>query len=363
VPLTVVVGGQYGSEGKGKLVSHLACADARPVGVVRCGGANAGHTAEGHGRRAMLRQLPSGVVNEDAHLLLAAGMQLSLPVLLDELRAFAPEAARLTIDPNATMIEVADEMTEREAGLRERVGSTLSGTGAAMARKLMRDPSVRRAADIPALAPYLGCVSSAARRLLNEGAHVIVEGTQGAGLSLHHGAYPFVTARDTTAAGVLSEAGLPPTLVDDVIVVFRTYPIRVAGNSGPLNGDLAWETVQQRSDYPTALAEYTTVTGRLRRVAEWDWELAERAIELNAPTALAIHGLDYLDHRDLGCRTYEALGERSKTFIWEVEYRLEVSVRYLFTGPDGADLIDRLVPCCAADDRDGAIRMRRGERP
>jgi adenylosuccinate synthase len=341
MPLTVVVGGQYGSEGKGKLVSHLACHSTEPVAVVRAGGANAGHTAEGPLGRHMLRQLPSGAVNPRCALYLAAGMQLDTGVLFAEMAELEVGPERLRIDPGAILIECSDAGTERRDGLGVRIASTLTGTGAAAARKVMRDPHTRRAADDSRLQPYLADVPELLRRALAAGAHVVVEGTQGAGLSLHHGPYPYVTSRDTTAATFLSEAGLPPGAVDDVIVVFRTYPIRVAGHSGPLAGETTWEDVAQRAGYPTALAEYTSVTGRLRRVGEFDWGLATRAVTLNGPTSLAIHGTDYLSYADLGVRRFEELSKTTRSFIEDVEMRLGVPVRYAFTGPAGGDLVDR----------------------
>jgi adenylosuccinate synthase len=339
--LTVVVGGQYGSEGKGKMVSYLAQLKGRPAAVVRCGGSNAGHTAEGPLGRALLRQLPSGAVDPDCLLFLAAGMQLDLGPLHQEIDQLGVEQERLCIDPGAVVIEDVDRSDERSRQLYDRIGSTLTGTGAAAARKVIRDPSVRRAADIEALAPFLGNVSEALSRLLDEDRNVIVEGTQGAGLSLHHGPFPYTTGRDTTAAAFLSEAGLPPTRVTDVVMVLRTYPIRVAGPSGPLLEEISWEEIARRSHYPTALAEYTTVTGRLRRVGEFDWPLARKAAQLNAPTALALHGVDYLDHDDLGALSWDDLGPRSRGFVARLEEELGVPVRYIFTGPDGDNLIDR----------------------
>lgn len=340
--LTVVVGGQYGSEGKGKLVSYLACMTEGEVAVVRCGGTNAGHTAEGNGKRWMLRQLPSGAVREDCELYLAAGMVIDVDLLLEEIARTGISPARLHIDTHATLIDETDAGTERTGDLRARVGSTLSGTGAAAARKLMREPNVVAAVADDALYAYRDDAVQSLHALLQRGAHIIVEGTQGAGLSLHHGNFPFVTGRDTTAAAFLSEAGLPVTAVSDVVMVLRTYPIRVAGNSGPMPaGEISWETVAERAGCPTALAEYTSVTGKLRRVGEFDFDLARRAVALNGPTSLAVHGVDYLAHTDLGCRSFEALSDTSRMWLTELELELHVPVRYVFTGPDGAELIDR----------------------
>lgn len=339
--VTVVVGGQFGSEGKGKLVSHLVCESDGPTAVVRSGGSNAGHTAEGYGRRFLLRQLPSGAVAPDSELFLAAGMQIDLDVLLDEVRRVGIDASRLRIDPNASVISEADRASERRADLNGRLGSTLSGTGFALARKVQRDASLKRAHDIPALEPYLADVARELNARVDQGHHVIVEGTQGFGLSLHHGHYPFVTGRDTTASSFLGECGLAPSLVTDVLVAMRTYPIRVAGNSGPLFNELSWEDVARNAGYPTALAEYTTVTGNLRRVGEFDWDLAERAVVANRPTALALHGIDYVSHDDLGATDWDALTPASRRFVEELERRLGCYVRFVFTGPDGADVIDR----------------------
>jgi adenylosuccinate synthase len=200
--------------------------------VVRCGVPNAGHTAEGCGRRLMLRQLPSGAVDHRCLLALAAGMQIDLGLLLSEAATVGLGPDRLLIDRNATLIAAADADVERNGGLLERIGSTLTGTGSAIARKVMRGPDVERAADVAALKPFVGDVSAQMTELLDNGGHVIIEGTQGAGLSLHHGQFPYVTGRDTTAAAFLSEAGLPPTRVDDVVLVLRTFPIRVGGASG-----------------------------------------------------------------------------------------------------------------------------------
>lgn len=338
--LTVVVGGQYGSEGKGKLISHSVASHAGQVGVVRCGGPNAGHTAEGPDGRLLLRQLPSGALHPGCRLFLAAGMQLDLTVLLHELAETGLGPERVLIDGGSTLIESHDADAERAAGLLERVGSTLTGTGAASARKTLREPSVRRAGDVPELKPYVGDAAHELNELLDAGGHVFVEGTQGAGLSLHHGPYPYVTGRDTTAAGFLAEAGLAPMLVTDVVLVLRTYPIRVGGNSGPLR-DVTWDDVARRAGYPTALAEYTTVTGRLRRVGEFDWSLARRAVQLNRPTALALHGLDYLDHGDLAVTDWTRLSRRSRAFAAKLERELRVPVRWLFTGPSVEDLVDR----------------------
>ena len=340
--VTVVIGGQYGSEGKGKLVSYLACQSEEELATVRCGGSNAGHTAVGNGKSYRLRQLPSGAVADHGGLYLAAGMLLDLEVLLREIAETGVIADRLRIDRNAAVISPEDRLEEGRIQLGARVGSTLTGTGVATARKVLRDPNLELAANVVELAPYLADVSKELNDVLDRKGRVIVEGTQGFGLSLHHsGLFPYTTSRDTTAAAFLSEAGLSPIEVDEILVVFRTYPIRVAGNSGPLEGELSWDEVSRRAGYPTPLSEYTTVTGRLRRVGEFNWDLARRAVMVNRPTAIALHGADYLNYSDFGLTSWESLSADTQTFVRRLENDLDVPVKYLFTGPAESQIVER----------------------
>lgn len=344
MPLTIIVGGQYGSEGKGKLASYLACTATGGVASVRSGGSNAGHTAQRRGRAFQLRQLPCGAVSDDSRLYLAAGMVIDLPVLQREIAELEIHPARLMIDRNAVVMSPDDARREGAEALRERVGSTLSGTGAATARKVMRDPAVQLARDVPELdrLARIGNVSDELNRAFDRGEHVVIEGTQGFGLSLHHtDHFPYATSKDTTAAAFLSDSGLSPLLVTDVIVVLRTFPIRVAGNSGPMKDEINWNEVTRTSGYRTTLAEYTTVTRKLRRVARFDWELAERAVRANRPTALALHGADYLDHSDYGKSVWSELSLTSRRFVHRLEAKLGVEVAYVFTGPEEHQIVDR----------------------
>ena len=342
MPVTVVVGGQYGSEGKGKLVSHLACSSRDAVAVVRCGGPNAGHTAVASGVTLQLRQLPCGVVDARASLYMAAGMVIDLPVLLDEIARCHVTPDRLVIDRNACVITDVDRSNEVTGSLRDRIGSTLSGTGSATARKVLRDPDLPIARDVAELKPYIGDVAELINAHLDAGTEVVVEGTQGYGLSLHHSDfYPFATSRDTTAAAFLSEAGLSPLTVREIYMVLRTYPIRVAGNSGPLPGEITWAKLSENARYPHAVAEYTTVTKKLRRVAHFDWDMAKKAVRANRPTGIALHGADYLDYGDYGKTDWSSLSRTTREFVRSLEDMLEVPVSFVFTGPSAEQIIDR----------------------
>lgn len=342
--LTVIVGGQYGSEGKGKMASYLAKTAGRGVYSVRSGGSNAGHTAYRDDTPHRLRQLPSGAVVPHTPLRIAAGAVVDLPVLRREVHDLAIDLRRLMIDRNAVVMEDADSAAETLQGLRERVGSTLSGTGVATTRKIMRAEGLHLAQHEPSLRHVVGRVSEDLNWALDRGEHVVIEGTQGFGLSLHHSEhYPFVTSRDTTAAAFLSDVGLSPLLVTDVILVLRTFPIRVAGNSGPLNEETTWQQIAAYSSAnPITLGEYTTVTQQLRRVGMFDWDLAGRAIRANRPTVIALHGADYLDRADYGVSDWSDLSTRSTEFVRRIEAAFDVPVGYVFTGPEDRHIVDRI---------------------
>src|SRR5690606_17934080 len=149
--------------------------------------------------------------------------------------------------------------------------------------------------------------------------------TQGTSLSLLHGSYPHVTSRDTTVSGCLSEAGIPAGAVRRVIMVCRTYPIRVChptnGKSGPLAKETSLEEISQRSGIPLAelqQREITSTTKRPRRIAEFDWDQFDRAIRLNMPTDMALTFVDYLSVRNRG-KPYEKLSASTKRFIDKIQ--------------------------------------------
>ena len=309
MPATVIVGGQFGSEGKGK-VAQLWAQKTRAGAAVRVGGSNSGHTSLSapDGQRRVLRQLPTAALLPDVVCVLPPGAYIDPDVLLREIAEVGLAPERLVIDPLAMLISAADIAVERESGLGDRIGSTCSGTGAAVARRIARLGRDQLAAEHPALQPYLGSSAEILRAILDRGGHVVLEGTQGFGLSLLHSPhYPKVTSRDTTAAAAIAEAGLSPRDVDEVVLVTRAFPIRVAGDSGPFGApELDWGTIAAEGGHGEALSEFTSVTGRLRRVARFDPAIVREAIRANRPDKIVLNHVDYLD---AGC-TSEALTPR-----------------------------------------------------
>lgn len=342
MPLTVIVGGQYGSEGKGKVTSYLAQRDNVDI-VVRCGGPNSGHTVDVNGQRYELRSLPSGFINPGTRLLLAAGCLINPEILLTEIKSTAIDPRRVGIDRNAGIISPSEGEEEGKLHLRDRLGSTLSGTGMGVAYRVLRKPEFKLAKDIPELQEYLTDVSAEVNAAVDKGGKVLVEGTQGFGLSVYHSPhYPYATSRDTTASGFLSEVGVSPRLVTDVVMAIRTYPIRVAGNSGPLKNEISWEEIRQRSGYPIDIREFTTTTKKLRRIGLFDLELVRQAAMVNRPTQVALHGADYLSYLNKSVCSFIELERGSTSFVEVLERRLDTPVAFIGTGPANEELIDRV---------------------
>jgi adenylosuccinate synthase len=184
-----------------------------------------------------------------------------------------------------------------------------------VSRGVARSPGIRLAQDVPELTKFITSVRDELAYAVEEDKQIVVEGTQGFGLSLYDTEeWPYCTSRDTTAHSFLGEVGLG---VRDykVVMCLRTFPIRVAGNSGPLPNEINWEELQNFSGYPYPTSELTTTTKRLRRVAEFDIEVVKRAVFANCPTALALHGADYLDYGNKGLESFEDLVPSTKEWI------------------------------------------------
>lgn len=306
MPVSIVVGGQYGSEGKGKVAQHLTL-EKRAAAVVRVGGTNSGHTAvcPTTGETFVLRQLPAAriVGNELTPaplIVLPRGSFVDIDILEEETARLGLRPGRdVIVDPLATIITDADKDAERTTRLREKLGSTLSGVGAALKRRVGRNaPDGVLARAHERIAPYLDDTIDAMMALLESNKHIVVEGTQGFGLSvLDSEHWPKATSRVTTADGFFMESRLPlrTTVIDEVAMVLRSYPIRVGGNSGPLEKEITWDKVAQRAQRPKDWCEYTTATNRVRRVGEFEFQVVKQAIRQNAPNRIVLNHMDYID--------------------------------------------------------------------
>ena len=190
MPSTVVIGGFFGDEGKGKIISYLALHD-KPTIVVRGGaGPNAGHTIKDSDKTYKVRMLPSGFLNKEPKVMIGPGVVVNPEVLLKEISDFGVEG-RAFLDNNCGIIEQSHREKDSQGRLKEKIGSTGSGTGPANAERAMR--TLKLAKEIDILKSYLIDVPLEINSALDRKENVLIEGTQGTHLSLWHGTYPFVT--------------------------------------------------------------------------------------------------------------------------------------------------------------------------
>jgi adenylosuccinate synthase len=340
---TVVTGGQFGGEAKGKVTAYLArMLDAKAV--VRPGGPNAGHTVVIKGVKFKMRQVPVGFVNPNAELMFAAGSVIDPTVLLPELDYLEdhgyPVRDRLLIDKKTVVMD--DSHKAGEKSLREAISSTASGTGLVTAERVLRRPDLKFAGRVPELQEYTGDVALALNRYNSSGEEVMVEGTQGFLLSLYHApGYPFLTSRDTTASSFCGECGIPPTAVKRVVVCFRTFPIRVGNaaesGSGPLPNEITWEQMLKDGGHKHDIErdqKLTTVTKTLRRIARFDISEAKRACYINGATSIAVSMLDYLHCGDEGVTRYDKLSLEAREFVSNLENETSLKASYLSTGAE-----------------------------
>lgn len=343
MPTLAIVGGQYGSEGKGVIAHSLAT---RTTAAVRTGGPNAGHSIIHEGRVWKMRSVPVAWTNPSTTLLIGPGAVVDPVTLIKEVEQI--EAAgyqiknRLRVDARATMIIGEDH--EREGDTLEggglhlsRIGSTLEGVGAARIRRIARDDRrwVRPADLLPEVGIDVGDTLGVMSFHHLTG-NLMLEGTQGFGLSLHHGTWPWVTSADCTVQQLANDAGVG--IVNEALVVFRSFPIRVGGPSGPMKDELTWDR------FPGVEPERTTVTNKVRRIAEFDWDLSRRSILVNGATAQALTFADYIDPEIAGVTSWHALSTPVRAFIDQLEDNHGVPVVLVGTGGPRWSVVSRPDP-------------------
>ena len=334
MPVTVVVGAQWGDEGKAKVIDLLS---KEHTFVVRYqGGHNAGHTVVVGGERYALQLVPSGILYDHVIPVIANGVVVDLPTLfseIDMLESRGHSCAELKVSSRAHLIfpwhQVHDAIAEAMRG-DDKIGTTLKGIGPAYADKSRRvgirvgdvldadrferlvreravaentlieqaggdpldvDDIVSRFGALGArVAPYVSDTVGLLHGALASGAHVLLEGAQATFLDLDHGTYPYVTSSNPTAGGACAGTGLGPRDIDRVVGITKAYTTRVG--AGPFPTELFDDDGDMLVDVGK---EFGTVTGRRRRAGWLDCVMLRQAVRLNSLTELALTKLDILD--------------------------------------------------------------------
>jgi adenylosuccinate synthase len=351
MPTTIVMGGQWGDEGKGKLTDSLAAA--ADIVIRANGGANAGHTVQTDQGTFALHLIPSGILNPNCLSIVGAGVVVDPKLIIEEIdhlaaRGISLEPLRISERAHVVMPyhPILDGLDEDQRG-EGSIGTTLRGIGPAYSDKAARrglrmtdlvdretlrhrvrqelprwnrllervygvegldfDALFRELASYgERLRPYVCATESIILDALATGQHIVVECAQGAMLDIDYGTYPFVTSSSTSAAGACQGAGVPPTSVDRVLGVYKAYSTRVG--AGPLPTELEDATGQLIRDRGH---EYGTTTGRPRRTGWFDAVAARYVARLNGITDIALTLLDVFDVFETikVCVGYEIDGE------------------------------------------------------
>lgn len=326
-----VIGAQWGSEGKGKVAAYLASSpngEDSYAAMGRAGSPNAGHRVElPKGGYFVFRHLPSATpyAAPGTALCIGPGAVIDLDVLRKELEHI-PLGCTLYIDPRVAIADEEAKEAERDAGC-DAIGSTMTGSGGALALRVLRRARVAESITASEVDNNPNVKIGNVGRILREAAlrgKVLLESTQGMQLSLLHGSYPHVTGRDVSPIGLLAEMGLPASMDCRWWVVARTYPIRVAGPSGPLPNETTWEEVAHTSgiDVDTLREkERTSVTKRLRRVARWERgaliRTVRRSFSRNDEVVPVITFSDYLSASASGRADMEAIIEEARAVSFD----------------------------------------------
>jgi len=332
MPCIVTIGGFYGDEGKGKIIAYLAIKDNYDVAARGGVGPNAGHTFVLDNKEYKVRMLPSAVLNKETRLLIGSGVLVDPNILLNEINTFNA-TDRTFIDYQCGIINQNHQTEDKkDIHLKEIIGTTGTGTGPANADRALR--KIKLAKDIPEVALFLEDVSNSINYSIDNKESVLLEGTQGTFLSLFHGVYPYVTSKDVTASAICSDIGVGPKKVDEVLIVFKSYVTRVG--EGPLANELSADEAKNKN-----WQEFGSVTGRQRRAAPFDFNLAKKSIQINSATQIALTKLDIIFPECKGIKEYSKLEDKAKKFVENIESETGIPVTIIGTGAEINDTIDR----------------------
>ena len=305
--VTIIVGGQYGSEGKGK-VAHWVGMNYGCDYAVKTGTNN--HENAALNNPDFKFKMFSSAVNENntTTYVFPAGCLIEKNSFFEEVKKKELTKERLIVDPYAKII---DKET------------------------FMNDPGSRIAMTFPEFEEFLGDTKLILGKAVDEDKDIIIEGSQGYGLSpVHSEEAPWGVLRDTTAAGVLSEVGLSPLDVDNIVLVIRSYPVKTWEHSSQMKNEIDWNIIAERCESVEPVQEEGVVghtSLQDSRVAEFDPEMVRKAILVNNPTHIVLNHVDYYDS---STKDTDELSEHQVERISEIEDSLDVKVDLIGNGPN-----------------------------
>jgi adenylosuccinate synthase len=203
---------------------------------------------------------------------------------------------------------------------------------------------IRYAKEDEFLQQFLGDTVEIKNRMIDNNQNIMLEGTQGSVLSIHHGVPFKTTSRDTNCSAWCADAGISALAVRDVYGVTRTFPIRVAGDSGPLGAEVTWDEITKFAESPTPIIEQTSATKRVRRCFLLDEKILRRSLDLNRPTKLMLSFVDYLHYSDYGKSSWDNLSQKTRDWITTLESKMGIFFNYLSTGPAPEHTVIRKSP-------------------
>lgn len=352
--VTIVIDGQAGSSGKGKICGYLALNDNFYMSVNNWA-SNAGHTfVSDDDEKIVVSHLPIALLNKDTKLVLDAGSVITPEILFNEIEKYKDYIGKRKIYIHPRAMIISEKHREEEKRVIKS-GSTFKGCGAAQSEKIMRSKDVVLAKDYfknvnNVLKEYIEVVDTA--YMINEtDEEILIEGAQGQDLDINYGLdYPNVTSRMCSASQLIADAGVSPFKVKDIYMVIRPYPIRISNStntgeyiySGDYAGskEISWDEVKKRCNCPFDLEELTTVTKKTRRVFEMNFDRLKYNVMINKPTGLVLNFAEYIDWKAYRCKSYDELPQSVKDYVKKLEEVTNTPVVIIGTGEKNEDIID-----------------------
>lgn len=329
--ISIVVGGQYGAEGKDLITAALTQFDQYKI-LVKPGGPNSCHNYSYQNKQYRFRMLPSGCHFDVEQIVFPAGSLIYLPQLFKEAKQYDIDLNKILIDPQAGIIENDTILDQKNDPFYKMFGSTNTGSGYSTALRAKR--RLRLAQDVDEAQQFLNNTQAFLKTCVVKGTPVLVEGAQGYGLSNYHGTYPNVTSRDTTVNAFMSQLGIGHKAIDKVYMVIKCFPTRNKIGEGELYEELSERFIRK---YRRQLLEYgggSYQNGDLpRRVGLFDFDLLQRACIANSPDYLVLTGLDKLDAMlEINSRRIKASYRSTDYFINKIKMVANVPIGLVSSG-------------------------------